>query len=487
MSRYTRFPPPAPAGVPGATGPDDGAPDTAPDSAPGRAGRVPGRVAPMDAARRLNPLVPALMIALVLPIFFNLGPLRLSPNRLVLAVALFPALILWASGRAGPVRASDGFALFFCFWLSLSYLVTGGAANLELVGISCIEVLAPYFMARVFIRSEADFAGLLRILFWIVVILAPLACFEAVTGRAPLLALLDTVFTTPPAANTDPRLGLTRAQTAFEHPILSGIFAGMLFAPIRSLARAQGRSETTALLFAAPAAAVTFFSLSAGAWLGLMAQCGLIAWGLVFRNVPRRWHILGALVAAGYVFIDLASNRSAPQVLMSLLAFDAHTAYWRVLIFDFGMDNVWAHPLVGLGMGDWARPEWMASRSVDNFWLVNAMKFGIPGFIGIVGIYFAALVTMCRARPTSPGARLMREALVFALIGLGLQIATVHLWNATYVFAMFMLGAGAWLADAPQEQAGDVSPAPGRSGGAAASRPSGRSPRPAAPPKAARA
>jgi len=37
-----------------------------------------------------------------------------------------------------------------------------------------------------------------------------------------------------------------------------------------------------------------------------------------------------------------------------------------------------AHPVFGIGYGDWARPNWIPA-SVDNFWLLTAMRHGVPG------------------------------------------------------------------------------------------------------------
>ena len=122
-----------------------------------------------------------------------------------------------------------------------------------------------------------------------------------------------------------------------------------------------------------------------------------------------------------------------------------------MLIFTYGMENVWAHPFFGLGLADWARPFWMTTGTVDNLWLVFAMRYGIPGFLFLIAAYISVLLALTRARPGAATARLHRDGLAFSFVGLAICIATVHLWNASFVFMVFMMGAVSWVADAPRD------------------------------------
>ena len=113
MSRYTRFPaggapagaspagPAAPTAVPGSVS------AVVPLSAGRRAGSVSrARLGAGDASAARVPLpLLALLIALALPFTFNVGPLALSPARLMLLALIVPLLVAWWTGavRSGAV------------------------------------------------------------------------------------------------------------------------------------------------------------------------------------------------------------------------------------------------------------------------------------------------------------------------------------------------------------------------------------------------
>jgi hypothetical protein len=242
---------------------------------------------------------------------------------------------------------------------------------------------------------------------------------------------------------------MIRAQSGFQHPILFGVVMALLFAPLFFSRRRDGRQAGIwGAVF--PGAAV-FFSLSVGAWLAVFIQAGLIGWNLALRTVPGRWTILLILTAIGYVTIDLLSNRTPIEVAFSYLTFSSHNAYWRKLIFEYGMENVWRSPIFGIGLGEWTRPSWMHSSSVDNYWLLNTMRHGIPGFLLVAGAYGAVVLQLARARLGDGVRNGYRLGMIFALIGVAFSISTVHVWGTPFYMIQFMLGAGLWMVHVPQE------------------------------------
>src|SRR5690606_32529254 len=115
----------------------------------------------------------------------------------------------------------------------------------------------------------------------------------------------------------------------------------------------------------------------------LITQFMLLVWDRKTRHIQSRWKIFCAIGLAMYVCVDLISNRSAMKVFLSYLTFSPGTAYNRIIIFEWGIQDVWRNPMLGIGFNVWTRPEWMHSTSMDNFWLVQAVTFGIPGFLTI--------------------------------------------------------------------------------------------------------
>ena len=92
---------------------------------------------------------------------------------------------------------------------------------------------------------------------------------------------------------------------------------------------------------------MTFTSLSSGPLLAATLQIGIVGWGWITRNA---WWALVGLAVLGYVVVDLLSNRSPVNVMISYLTFNSASAYWRLHIWNFGIQEVWRHPLFGIGL-----------------------------------------------------------------------------------------------------------------------------------------
>ena len=140
---------------------------------------------------------------------------------------------------------------------------------------------------------------------------------------------------------------------------------------------------------------------------------------------------------------------------MSYATFSAHNAYWRSLIFEWGMINLWGSPIFGIGLNDWVRPFFMHSSSIDNFWLLNAMQYGIPGFV-LLGVGYLPALWWVGRRNFDADQRLfqLRRAWMLTFAGLTLTLCTVHVWTSIYSFVFFLFGAGMWFltVDASSDQ-----------------------------------
>ena len=113
------------------------------------------------------------------------------------------------------------------------------------------------------------------------------------------------------------RMGLFRAQAVFEHPILWGVFCSLAIANAFYICREKFVRSVVLTGFAT---GMTFTSLSSGPLLAAAIQLGIIGWGWITRNA---WWVLIGLVVLGYVVIDLLSNRSPVQVLITYLTFNS--------------------------------------------------------------------------------------------------------------------------------------------------------------------
>ncbi len=381
----------------------------------------------------------AFLLSLMVPFNISVGAILLTPHRLVLLVLFVPLFAnLYVFRRVGPVLLADWLFLAFVLWTGVAFAVNHPIGEIiEPFGIHTVEFMGGYMLARVAIRSSADFMRVVWTLFILVAALLPFALIESISGRPVLLEIIPGTTVKPIYA--DARLGLRRAQTIFVHPILFGVFVssglGLFWYALRP--------QSLKFIGAPLAVAATFVSLSAGALLSVVAQSIFIGWETLLRTLRRRWRLFFVLSVAGYVTIDLLSNRTPFHVLVTYGTFYQSSAYGRITIWNYGIENVWANPVFGLGLRDWARPAWLPD-SVDNFWLLNAMRYGLPG----IALFIAALIVMIRqvalAALTTPDDRRARAAYLVVFGGITIAGGTVHYWHAMLAFVMLLYGSGLW-------------------------------------------
>jgi hypothetical protein len=243
--------------------------------------------------------------------------------------------------------------------------------------------------------------------------------------------------------------------SGFEHPILYGLFCAITVAPFFYLHR---DNLAKAVCYGALPFGMTYLSLSSAPLITAGLCTGLILWDYMTKS---QWKPLLWLFGIVYVFLTIASNRGPVIILIDNLTFNAHTAWTRIWIYEYGSAEVLRHPLLGIGIsGDWARPSWLTG-SVDNFWLVIAMRHGLTGIILLGLALIAGLWAITRTKNLNSTLSAWRAGYVIALVGLYFSLATVHIWGDTSSFLMCFIGAGMWLCTAGGTEA---EPAPAQGG-----------------------
>lgn len=443
--KFSRFPNGRPEDTPPETPVAGVAVDGAPEPSAPAAARTGRNIRPN--VKRTGIALPIFMIVLVTPLKFHLGSLLLTPERIFLVIMFFPLAWLWLKGEGGRAPVLTSLMLAFSIWNGLSLLIIHGSSHIQFAAITFLETFGAYLVGRTLVRTPEDFDRMVRILTLIMLIFVPAALLESLTGIRVFSIIAGKIAETHAwvyASGYEKRLGMFRAQMVFEHPILFGFFAsstfGLLyFSTRRSGAGISGYRKSWLSL------AATFLSLSSGAWLSIMAQIMMVTWNTIFKSVRNHWKVLLGLVILAYVTVDMISNRTPFEVFIEYATFSAHNGYWRILIFTYGMQNVWAHPLFGLGLNDWVRPHWMGTSSVDNFWLLITMRYGIPAFLLLALFYLGNILRMTRLDFVDPKMANRRTGMVVTLIGSAVTLATVHIWGSVYIFFMFLLGACVWM------------------------------------------
>ncbi len=404
-------------------------------------------------------LIALFLVSLIMPFYFFLGSLRLSMYRVYLLIFMFTFLIRWLNGSAGRIRAPDILVIFTSLWMVGALFINHGiGSQFEFAGILMIETVIPYLAARVLIRDLASFRAFVWWYFVIVAALLPFAFYENLTGSPILLDIFGGFLSVYDDVAQTPRLGLERAQATMPHPILFGVFCAPVFALSWYTLSPDGAPFRQARKPFIAGAAV-FSSLSAGAFLGVMMQAGLIGWDEVtkrIKSIKNRWKLFAILFSVFYVVLELASNRNAFQIIASELSFSAASAWNRIHIFNNAIDDIYRNPITGVGRGYWSRPRWMKA-SVDNFWLLMALRYGIPAWLLLT---FSSVLVCWKAifAPLSGEHARARRGYVIAFSSMIISAFTVHMWDATYCAFMFLLGAGVWFSDpdCTQESGGET-------------------------------
>ena len=414
--------------------------------APMRRSRLPISPKPPDQPQkpRLHRAVIVLLVAWVMPFQFYIGSLRLTPYRAALLLLFIPVLVWLARGRAGRMRLPDVLLVLFAAWSVISLVAIHGIGGIQTGGIQVLETLTPYFLARCCIRNADDFYALARALTAIVAVLLPFAVYEAVTGHNLYLEIASRIFPSIGITDKDPRWGLRRVQLFFEHPILMGVCCGSVLA-LSQMVLGRQRSFTRRWMQSGVVFLTAALSLSSGPLSGLMVQLALMSWNRALGWLRSRWTVLIALIAVFVLAVELFAKRPLPNILLSF-AFDPDSAFFRIVIWNYGTLSVANHPLFGVGMGSWDRPSWMAP-SIDMFWLYNAITYGLPGGVLMLGFFAAACITVGRTPHLTPRHYDYRAAYLIAMASFFLTGWMVHFWNGTYVFFLFMVGAGIWVRD----------------------------------------
>ena len=389
-----------------------------------------------------------LIVAFLCPTEFSLylDGLRLPPHRVVLLLLLPIALWRIALQRGMKLRAFDVLFLAFNAWtVGIFMYHQGDHEGLVYGGSLALEGLGAYLVARAWIRDAALFEATLRTMAIAIAIAATIALPETLLGKNFTHDILRdlTGYVHPTAVET--RLHLTRAYGAFDHPIHYGTFCAALLAMFWYAAKSKFSRRKRALFLCL----ATFLGLSSAPILCLLLQGAMILWEYLTRGTANRTSITLAFLAGLYIAASCVMSRSPINLIATGMTLDAWTGYYRLQIWENGLNTVYGYPWTGIGLADWERPWWMASSTIDAFWLVIAMREGLPAIIFLVGgiVMITRAVTKRGLNNPDIAIRRLSRGWIMSLIALCLVGTTVHFWNVLYTFFFFFIGLSGWIAD----------------------------------------
>jgi hypothetical protein len=393
------------------------------------------RVGKEDAAPTYMAVI--FLISLVIPILINVGSVLLMPHRVVLLIFFFPCAIRLLTGKAGRIIAADWLIFSSTIWAVLSMFINHGVGSMiQPAGIHLIEFFGAYMLGRVAIRSAEDFKRIVKVLFMIILVLLPFAILESFTHRALLLEIIPKSIA---IVYNPPRWGLRRAQTLFTHPIHYGVFCSLGMGLFWYVLGPKRRWTSIPIVVAS-----SILSLSTAALINLVVQSVFIGWETITKTIKARWRIFAVIFGVMFVAVETLSNRGFFLLLVQYASFNTGSSYNRILIWRYGMENVYTNPFFGLAFRPWVRAHWMSS-SADNFWLLNAMQWGIPSFFMFATAVGTILWKSGRTVLTSDIGKACQAGFLTAAGGVIVGGGTVHYWTAMMALVMFFFGAGAWI------------------------------------------
>lgn len=368
---------------------------------------------------------------------FEISELRLEPQRVAL-LSVAPWVLVWMVAQR-RIAAQD-----LCFLAAGLWAATASLMHLPLDegvergGSFFLETAIAYILPSVFLTNAAQIRSLIRALFFVVAVLAPLAAMEAHWGEHVIANWAAAVWEEPEPFKAEERLGLLRARVTFAHQILFGVFCASLLAFFWYEALSRGEQ----LLRAGVCAIAVFYSLSSAAILLFALQGAMIAAEAATRRVKNRLRWLAGAAVLSWIAIELIVRGGLVGFVTRYLSLNPSTAYYRQLIWAHIIDDIEADPLIGTG-GFWTRPAWMVT-SIDHVYFTKAIKYGVPVIVfWAIGVFLIARALHRIRAQVGSAHRAVTLAWLFAVAGLAVAGLTVDYFGRSLPFVMFVIGLGA--------------------------------------------
>lgn len=403
------------------------------------------------------------MITLCIPatIAVYLGSFLITPYRVYMMVML-PVLLPLLFSKIKRFSFYDIFILLYGAW-TVMCIFMNVESPIERAGMVMLQSIGAYILARTMVSSVDDARNVVVLMLKIVVISLIFSIPEAITHKKPLLDITSKLTGIPYGVYSelgDVRMGLRRAQAFFYNPILYGLFcASILSMYWYSKNTVRERSLPVLAIFAG-----TFVSVSSAPLLAFNVQLVAIAIEYFTRGIKNRVTLI--LAASLIAFIALQSFTGGVfNIIVRYLSFNSGSAYNRVLIWDWGMKNIAAHPL--FGREGWEHAVYMKD-SLDNFWIAITIQGGIPSTVFLLLGIFTIMVRLGRLPLLSipPDYSKFRTGWIFSMLAFMFTGYSVHFFGELQPVFFFLIGMGGALVPIYEAKARDSrrlrSPSPTR-------------------------
>jgi hypothetical protein len=390
------------------------------------------------------------IISIFIPVefYYHAGGLRLELYRVVLATVLIYSAIN-INTLLKKADLVDILMLAFVTLAIASFISNHGMQDgIKKAGIFTIEVLGSFYLARQFITTPKRFFQVNVAFITLLTLVVSVSIYESffhhrifhelatrITGHHALDPGLYTHYYI--------RFGIMRATSLFSHPILYGTLAAIFFPfaifltfhafRLRYLAGSMGIFISMLLTMSSAPLLSTVFQLM-GAVLSRYWYGAKRFWSSVL--------FFGLSIA---FLISAISNRGFFAILISHLTFNPNTGYYRMFQWQYASDDIIDNPLLGIGVSEWSRPDWL-NYSIDSFWLLITMQHGIPaGLILLICSIYLVFHVLNSLHKQHELYRWMANAWALSFLALILIGFTVDYFGKLQPMFFFTLGAIGWI------------------------------------------
>ena len=392
------------------------------------------------------------VISIFIPVefFVMAGTVRIETYRVILALTLIYAFfnfrtLLKRADLTDLLLLGLIVIAFASFWYNHSL-----QKAIESTGLYSLETLGAFYLAKLFITTPERFYKINQAFIWILVVLTLPAIYEALSHHRILHEWAERL---TGHISIDYRLytsdylrgNIMRTTSVFAHPILYGTLTALFF-PFAILLfwRQQKFRQFIAILGLSLSMLTT---LSSAPLLSLIFQGFTVLLVKFWHTARRFWIALFFSGLAGAMLIQALSNRGFFGILISYLTFNPNTGYFRMLQWEYSMDDILDHPILGIAHNDWTRPYWKdwMGDSIDSFWLLVTLQHGIFAFILLLtACLYAIFSVLNQVHRQHETVKWMVTAWILSFMSLVLIGFTVDYFDKLQPMFFFTLGAMSW-------------------------------------------
>ncbi|MFC1634155.1 hypothetical protein ACFL5Z_04885 [Planctomycetota bacterium] len=305
------------------------------------------------------------------------------------------------------------------------------------------DMILPYLAIRLVITDRQKYLTFLKSIMVIAIPLAGVGIYQTISGHNPFGYLIRySAWMSGQDYSPMSRIGLTRANVVFAHPIMFGLFFSMM-GPLCVGLFSYGKKYHFLYWIGMGFICLGLFScLSSGPAFGVLCAIAF----MVFYRFRQHWKVLTVIIVIMCVVIEVISDRHFFEVI-DRVTLNSATAWYRgrlieVVLFEGGMRGHW---ITGFGYNSdpgWgARIDWRAHTDIVNHYILVLCRYGLIGLFPFFILNYVAIKKLIYSFKLAKrrADKWLVWCLASGLFGLWVAFNTVSLYDQPLTLYFIML------------------------------------------------